>query len=87
MTFNAFEAWVWTELLAFDNTQDDCGAAAYLNELGFVPSGICLMTASPDFALHHPGKLTGRVLAADICSRDGHPRNERRKRQFWGIIR
>ena len=34
---NNYEPWVWTELLAFDNTQKDGGAAEYIKELGFVP--------------------------------------------------
>ena len=34
MQFKDFEAWVWTELLAFDNTREDCGAAEYFAELG-----------------------------------------------------
>ncbi len=80
---NNYEPWVWTELLAFDNAQKDGGAAEYIKELGFVPKGICLMTSSPDFALNHPGKLTGRTLPADICARDGQPGNERRQRQEW----
>ena len=80
---NRFTPWVWTELLAFDRNEPDCGAAGYLEELGFVPEGMCLLVSSPDFLLSHPGKISGRQLPADICARGGQPGNERRKRQEW----
>ena len=51
---NRFTPWVWTELLAFDRNEPDCGAAGYLEELGFVPEGMCLLVSSPDFLLSHP---------------------------------
>ena len=80
---NRFSPWVWTELLAFDRNEPDCGVSAYLEELGFVPEGMCLLVSSPDFLLSHPGKITGRQLPADICARGGQPGNERRQRQEW----
>ena len=80
---NRFSPWVWTELLAFDRNEADCGVAAYLDELGFVPEGMCLLVSSPDFLLSHPGRITGRQLPADICARGGQAGNERRQRQEW----
>ena len=48
---NGYECWIWTELLAFDCEAPDCGAAAYLERIGFVPTGISFLLSSPDFGL------------------------------------
>ena len=78
-----FAPWAWTELLAFDNTQPDGGAAEYLASLSFTPEAICLMTSSPDFILGHTGCAEERVLPPDVCARNGQAGNERRQRQEW----
>lgn len=83
MQFKEFEAWVWTELLAFDNTEADCGVQSYLDELGFVPQGMCLLVSSPDFVLNYTGMNGEYELPPDVCARDGQECNERRKRQVW----
>ena len=49
------ERWIWTELLAFDCEAPDCGAAAYLERIGSVPTGISFLLSSPDFVLDHRG--------------------------------
>ena len=77
------EPWCWTELVAFDNRAPDCGAAEYLDTLGFVPHTLCLLFSSPDFALQHPGMATEYVLPPEVCSRSAHPGNEVRQRQKW----
>ncbi len=79
----AFERWVWTELLAFDNGQADCGVAEYLALLGFVPEGLSLLISSPDFILQHEGVEADAGLSPQFCSRDGHAGNENRRRQAW----
>ncbi|KKR04406.1 MAG: hypothetical protein UT30_C0008G0028 [Candidatus Uhrbacteria bacterium GW2011_GWF2_39_13] len=78
-----YEAWIWTELLAFDNTQKDQGVSEYLIKTGFIPKGICLLVSSPDFVLLHDGIKEEKILPPDICSRRGHERNEERERQEW----
>ena len=78
-----FERWVWTELIAFDNRLDDCGVSEYLDTLGFVPAGMCLLVSSPDFVLLHAGMECESVMPPDICSRNAHPGNEVRIRQEW----
>ncbi len=78
-----YESWVWTELLAFDNTRHDMGISAYLELAGFRPTGISLLLSSIDFVLLHPGMAESTELFPDVCSRFGHTRNEVRERQNW----
>lgn len=80
---NRFEHWVWTELVAFDVDKPDCGAAEYLDTLGFVPEGLCLLMTSPDFIMSHTDLAEERPFPPDFCSRNGHPGNEIRNRQVW----
>ncbi len=77
------EKWIWTELLAFDNTAADYGVAAYLERIGFVPDGISLLLSSPDLVLLHRGLEEEYELYPDNCSRVGHDGNEERSRQRW----
>lgn len=83
MQFKNFEAWVWTELLAFDNSEADCGVRSYLEELGFVPQAMCLLVSSPDFILNYAGMDEEYELPPDVCARNGQKCNERRERQVW----
>lgn len=78
-----FEHWVWTELLAFDVNKEDGGAAEYLETLGFVPEGLCLLLTSPDFIMSHRDMSAEWNFPEDFCSRNGHPGNEARDRQVW----
>lgn len=77
------ESWIWTELLAFDCTQPDCGVGIYISNIGYVPYGISLLLAHQDFILLHKGMDTEYELFPDVCSRRGHDYNEERKRQRW----
>jgi len=78
-----YEAWIWTELLAFDNTQEDLGVGAYLERLGFIPYGVSILISTPDFVILHPAMECETILSPDICSRSGHDGNEERSRQEW----
>ena len=78
-----FEAWVWTELLAFDSQAEDFGVQAYLDTLGFVPKVACLLFSSPDFFLLHEGMAQEYPLSPLVCSRHAHPGNEAKKAQSW----
>ena len=80
---NGYECWIWTELLAFDCEAPDCGAAAYLERIGFVPTGISFLLSSPDFILDHRGMAEEYPLYPDVCARFGHAGNEERRRQKW----
>lgn len=78
-----YESWIWTELLAFDNTAPDQGVGAYLDRLGFVPTGLSLLASASDFIMLHEGLAEERALFPDVCTRFGHAGNEERSRQDW----
>ena len=78
-----YEPWIWTELLAFDNTQGGLGVEAYLTRLGFVPQGISIMASASDFVMLHESLEEERPLFQDVCTRFGHAGNEERARQDW----
>ena len=78
-----YEAWIWTELLAFDNTAADQGVRAYLDLLGFTPVGISLLASASDFILLHESLDEERPLFPDVCTRFGHGGNEERAGQAW----
>ena len=77
-----WESWIWTELLAFDNTLPDYGVKAYLESSGHLPFGISLLLMSPDFLLRH--EWNGDALIPDdAASRQGHLTNGKQLRQDW----
>lgn len=78
-----YERWVWTELLGFDAEQKDGGVGTYLATLNFIPEGVSLLLAAPDFILQHNGLHEDAVLPRDFCARDGHAGNEDRPTQVW----
>ena len=77
------EFWVWTELLAFDNSQKDFGVAEWLERVGQAPDGIALMLSHQDIVIFHPGMDTEYTLSPEYCSRNAHERNAFRHRQDW----
>lgn len=77
-----WESWIWTELLAFDNTLPDYGVQAYLKHSEHIPYGISLLLMSPDFLLRHHWN-PDEFIPADSASRQGHLSNGRRQRQDW----
>ncbi|MBM3500375.1 MAG: hypothetical protein FJX74_17090, partial [Armatimonadetes bacterium] len=77
------EVWIWTELLAFDSAAPDLGVGAYLDRLGFTPTGVSLLAAASDFVVLHEGLGAERPLFPDVCARFGQAGNEERQRQEW----
>ncbi|MFC1526160.1 hypothetical protein ACFL6X_05040 [Candidatus Latescibacterota bacterium] len=77
------ERWIWIELIGFDNASGDYGVSEFIEKVGFVPEGICLLASSPDIVLQHPGMAMEAPLPADICARQGHTHNQERRRQDW----
>ncbi|MFO7945524.1 MAG: hypothetical protein R6V19_01730 [Armatimonadota bacterium] len=82
-TQRSCEKWIWTELIGFDNTQEDLGVGEYINTAGFVPDTICLLLTSVDFILSYEDREGEYDLPADYCARDGHEFNQVRQRQTW----
>ena len=76
------EMWIWSELLAFDNTAADFGVAAYLAQIGEIPTGISILS-SYDFVLYHESLAAETVMPPTVCSRQGHTGNGVRDRQEW----
>ncbi|MBO4292013.1 MAG: hypothetical protein J5898_08915 [Lachnospiraceae bacterium] len=80
------ELWIWTELLAFDNTRPDFGVKEYLASVGEPPTGISFLTGI-DFVFQHVSPETAeKTLPPDLCSRSGHSTNGKRQRQAWTNI-
>lgn len=78
-----FEKWVWTELVAFENTDPDCGARRYLDSLGFIPGGISIFLWHADFVFGYQGLRQEVILPPTVASREAHEGNEERNRQVW----
>lgn len=78
-----FEYNLWTELLAFEQTDPDRGAARYLDANPVKPDSIFLFICAADFPFSHRGMEQEYELSPAVCSRNAHPRNEQRERQKW----
>ena len=83
MTEKPFEYHLWTELIAFENTDADRGAARYLDSIPVKPDSIFLFICATDFPFSHRGMEEEYELPPTVCSRNAHPRNEQRERQRW----
>ena len=83
MTEKTFEYHLWTELIAFENTDADRGAARYLDSIPQKPDSIFLFICAADFPFSHQGMEKEYELPPTVCSRNAHPRNEQRERQKW----
>lgn len=77
------DRWIWIELIGFDNTLPDYNVAAYLDNCGFVPEGMCLLFSTPDFFHTHEGLEREVVFPPDYCSYGGKAYNAERRRQAW----
>ena len=77
------DIWIWTELLAFDNTSPDLGVEEYFSRLKTKPQGFTFLITAIDFVMQHENWTTPHVFPADICSRLGHDGNGLRNRQAW----
>jgi len=61
-----YETFLWLELIAFDNSQPDMGVRAYLDNLGFMPTGLSIFMWGPDFVHQHNGVASDAEFPADI---------------------
>ncbi len=78
-----FEYNLWTELLAFENTDPDRGAARYLESIPEKPDTIFLFICAADFVFGHHSMDSEYILSPAVCSRNAHAGNEQRNRQKW----
>jgi len=74
---------MWIELIGFDNRDPDYHVQAFLDNCGFVPEGLSLLIATPDFLHTHAGLDREVVFPPDYCSYGGKPYNAERPRQAW----
>jgi hypothetical protein len=74
---------MWIELIGFDNEKPDFGVAEFLDNAGFVPAGLSLLFATPDFIHTHEGLEREVAFPPDHCSYGGKPYNTERRRQAW----
>ncbi|MBO4630585.1 MAG: hypothetical protein J5858_01545, partial [Lentisphaeria bacterium] len=76
------ELWIWTELLAFDNSSPDLGVQKYLEHIQTIPTGISILSGY-DLVLYHEPLEKEIVMPPQVCSRGGHLTNGVRNRQDW----
>lgn len=63
---NGYDTFLWLELIGFDNTQPDMGVRAYLDGLGFIPTGLSIFMWGPDFVHLHDGLAKDAAFPPDI---------------------
>ena len=74
---------IWMQLPGFDRDKPDCGAAEYLERVGFIPEGINALLFHSDIVHLHRGMASEYELSPDNCSYYASPRNTERDRQPW----
>ena len=74
---------IWMQLLGFEKNDPDKGASRYLNQIGFIPEGLCALTFHSDIVNQYHGMEEEYVLPPDVCAYYGIPRNVERERQEW----
>lgn len=79
-----YEKWLWLELIGFELEAADLGVGAYLERLGFTPTGLSLLISSPNFIhLHDSHNWEKQVFPPEYCSYGAHNVNGERHRQIW----
>ncbi|MBQ0104881.1 MAG: hypothetical protein KBT47_02460, partial [Armatimonadetes bacterium] len=78
-----YEPWVWCELVGFQRTKPDYGVADYIENLGFVPTVLCLFVSAPDFILSFDKNDGEKVLPRDCCVYGVYSMDERRNIEPW----
>lgn len=79
-----YEKWLWLELIGFELDAADLGVGAYLERLGFTPTGLSLLITSLNFIhLHDRNNWEKQVFPPEYCSYGAHNVNGERHRQVW----
>ena len=77
------DKYLWTELIAFDNTEPDYGVQAYLDKMSVKPKGVSFLIFDPEL-FHAHTDLSSDFQIGDLhCSYFARPWNEERLRQKW----
>ena len=74
---------IWLQLPGFDRDKPDCGAAEYLERIGFIPAGLNALLFHSDIIHLHRGMGSEYELSPANCSYYASPRNTERDRQPW----
>ena len=75
---------LWTELIAFDNTLPDFGVGEFLSRSRVKPDAISLLLLESSlFERHAPGLAADFPLPEQACSYRARPYSRERKRQAW----
>lgn len=74
---------LWTELIAFDNTLPDYGVGEFLARSSVKPDAVSLLLVESTLFENHKGNSTDFPLPEKACSYMGRPYNAERNRQPW----
>lgn len=74
---------LWTELIAFDNTLPDYGVKEFLARSRFKPDAVSLLLVESTLFENHKGDGADFPLPEKACSYMGRPYNSERNRQVW----
>ena len=74
---------IWMQLPGFDRDKPDCGAAEFLERVGFIPASINALLFHSDIVHLHRGMASEYELSPDNCSYYASPRSTERERQPW----
>lgn len=77
------EKWIWIELIGFELNMPDYGVKTYLDRIGFKPSGLSLLIATPEFVNTHDANFLTKKFPPEYCSYGAHSSNGERQLQGW----
>jgi len=80
---DAWRKFLWTELIAFDNTKADYGVGDFLDRMHKRPTGVSLLLLVPELFERHTPLTEDRPLPERACAYGGRPHNEEHARQSW----
>ena len=82
-SLKAADKYLWTELIAFDNTLPDFGVDEYLSRMDVKPKGVSFLFVEPEIVHGYKNLGSDYPLEDGWCSYCARPFNEERRRQRW----
>ena len=79
----AADKYLWTELIAFDNTLPDFGVGEYLSRMEVKPKGVSFLFVEPEIVHGYKNLDSDYPIEDGWCSYCARPFNEERRRQRW----